>query len=343
MTEHTEAWWIDCDPGVDDALAIIMACAYGKNVVGLSCTFGNTYLEHATKNCAKILEVIDRKIPIYKGSSQPLSEHFTPESDGFFGKDALGDSIEYQHLKGYTDCIKEENGSLAMIRASKEAKAKNQKFIVIALAPLTTVAIAIALDKTLKDRVDKLLIMGGTVYGRGFTMMSTEFNFDRDPDAAYRVIRDFDNVTIVPTETATTGAHTLEETIEFRSIPTKVGKFWREISRVICIDRNDENSKNINFFFVEILEYVDAIYDAVTMCVALDESVIKKMVTVRATVDTRGKYTRGGLVAHWEDVNKHHDEYLGDDSKSAKKVNIVMELHREKVIALMSASMLKFE
>jgi purine nucleosidase len=331
-SQHNEAWWIDCDPGVDDACAIMMACAFKKNIVGISVTYGNAVIEIAIHNVLKLLEIMNKKIPVYPGAQHPICSTERESSDGFFGKDSFGDAQDYADLKGFQDCLQEENGALAMIKASKLAKEKNQKFIVVALAPLSTIALAAALDHTIKDRVDSLFVMGGAVSGQGFTNMSTEFNFDRDPEAAHKTLECYDNITILPIETAPTATHTLEESIEARSVLTPLGKFWKAISRVLCIDKKDETG------------YSCAIFDAVCMACALDESVIQKSILVHATIDIQGKFTKGTLIVEQVD-NEHHDEFYGIDSEKDKKkvARIILECDRKKCISYINGAVLKYE
>jgi purine nucleosidase len=111
------------------------------------------------------------------------------------------------------------------------------------LAPLTTLAIAIGLDQSLAERVDELWIMGGAIDGIGFMNLSTEFNFDRDPDAAYRVLRDFKNIKIVPIETGPNGTFTAEETVSIRLAGTEFSKFFKEISYKLLIDKDENEGK----------------------------------------------------------------------------------------------------
>lgn len=239
---ETEIWWIDCDPGTDDALAIALMFAHRK-VAGMTVSLGNGTVELCCKNTAKILGALGQRVPIYRGSSKPIASHDFEGTDGYFGVDSLGDSKMYRDYPGYIDCLKEENGHLALLRASKEAKKNKKKFKILALAPLTTLAIAVGIDSKFVERVDELYIMGGAVQGIGFMSMSTEFNFDRDPDSAYRVLRDFNNITVVPIESGKSGTFTLEETVSIRFAGTEFSKFFKEISFKMLIDQDDNEGK----------------------------------------------------------------------------------------------------
>lgn len=69
---------IDCDPGIDDAIAIILAIQHpGFEILGITTTFGNATLEQATKNALRIVELSGKPIPVYKGASKPMVVPFS--------------------------------------------------------------------------------------------------------------------------------------------------------------------------------------------------------------------------------------------------------------------------
>ncbi len=84
---------IDCDPGIDDAMAITLAMEYSDfEILGISTVFGNAGIEQATENALKIVELSGKKIPVYKGAKRPLV--IPPESppDFVHGVDGLGNT-----------------------------------------------------------------------------------------------------------------------------------------------------------------------------------------------------------------------------------------------------------
>ena len=84
---------IDCDPGIDDAMAIILAMQYsGFDIVGITTMFGNAYLDQATRNALTVVELSGRKIPVYKGAAKPLHIKLEPPPDFVHGKDGLGNT-----------------------------------------------------------------------------------------------------------------------------------------------------------------------------------------------------------------------------------------------------------
>ena len=177
--------YIDTDPGVDDALAILMAFdSPAHEVVGLGIAAGNVGLEHTVRNALKLCEIAGREdVPVYAGCSAPLLH---PALDAAFvhGHDGFGDT-------GYAPAAREadaEHAALALLRLSHEHAGR---LLVVALAPLTNLALALKLDPTLPRRVARLVVMGGAVTGHGNMTPSAEFNVGFDPEAAHVVFSGF--------------------------------------------------------------------------------------------------------------------------------------------------------
>ncbi len=84
---------IDCDPGIDDAMAIILAMQYpGFDIVGITTMFGNASVDQATRNALTVVELSGRTIPVYKGAATPLRVALEPPPDFVHGKDGLGNT-----------------------------------------------------------------------------------------------------------------------------------------------------------------------------------------------------------------------------------------------------------
>ncbi len=123
-------------------------------------------------NSARILEIAKREVPVYPGCLEPMI-HPT-KSDGFHGKDGLGDSEYYRKMKGFTHCInKEKHASMVMLDLSR----KHGKISILALGPLTNIALALKLDPTFSERISRIILMSGSYAHRGNVKSSTEFNF----------------------------------------------------------------------------------------------------------------------------------------------------------------------
>ena len=175
---------IDTDPGVDDALALLMAFdAPRHEVVALTIAAGNVGLKHTVANALKLCEVAEVDIPVFAGCDAPLL-HAAPDASYVHGRDGFGDI-------GYAPAAKQaeaEHAALAIIRLSH---AHAGRLVVCMLGPLTNLAVALKLDPTLPQRIGRIVVMGGAVTGQGNTTPTAEFNIGFDPEAAWVVFEAF--------------------------------------------------------------------------------------------------------------------------------------------------------
>lgn len=175
---------IDTDPGVDDALALLMAFdAPRHEVVALTIAAGNVGLAHTVANALKLCEVAEVDIPVFAGCDAPLL-HAAPDASYVHGRDGFGDI-------GYAPAAKQaetEHAALAIIRLSH---AHAGRLVVCMLGPLTNLAVALKLDPALPQRIGRIVVMGGAVTGQGNTTPTAEFNIGFDPEAAWVVFEAF--------------------------------------------------------------------------------------------------------------------------------------------------------
>jgi purine nucleosidase len=175
---------IDTDPGVDDALALLMAFdAPRHEVVALTIAAGNVGLAYTVANALKLCEVAEVDIPVFAGCDAPLL-HAAPDASYVHGRDGFGDI-------GYAPAARQaeaEHAALAIIRLSH---AHAGRLVVCMLGPLTNLAVALKLDPTLPQRIGRIVVMGGAVTGQGNTTPTAEFNIGFDPEAAWVVFEAF--------------------------------------------------------------------------------------------------------------------------------------------------------
>ncbi len=173
----TQKLIIDTDCGVDDAIALLMALTDpSAEVIGITCVSGNVPLHHVVRNVGIVLDAIGAgPIPIFQGAARPILA--SPyHADDVHGSDGLGDA-------GFpaTDRKPEtEHAALALIRLARE----NPGATLVALGPLTNVALALAIEPALPQLLGKTVIMGGAVHGVGNTSAVAEFNIYADPEGA---------------------------------------------------------------------------------------------------------------------------------------------------------------
>ena len=167
---------IDCDPGIDDSLAILLALNSDElEVLGLTITSGNVPARMGAKNALKTLQIANRlDIPVYVGEEFPLQRKLITAQDTH-GEDGIGENF-YDDVKG--DIL--EGGVDFIIDTLK----REEKVSIIALGPLTNIAKALMKDKDAFDNLDEFVSMGGAFRIHGNCSPVDEFNYWVDPHAA---------------------------------------------------------------------------------------------------------------------------------------------------------------
>lgn len=173
---------IDTDPGVDDAMAILMALKASKvlKVEALTTVDGNVGLEKVTRNALAILELAERNdIPVYQGVSHPLERQQEYAND-FHGDNGMGNICLPKPKKA----VETENAVDFLISLVNQ---NPKEIVLVTIGPLTNIALAIKKDSTFAKKVKKLVMMGGAEHGGNATPVA-EFNFYHDPEAAKIVL-----------------------------------------------------------------------------------------------------------------------------------------------------------
>jgi purine nucleosidase len=188
---------IDTDAGVDDAHALMMALARPElNILAITTLTGNIGVEHVNQNVFTVLDVMERDVPVYQGANQPLVKPWQWETEAFHGTDGLGDWPDRPSTSRH---LEPEHGVQTLIRL---ANAYPGEITLVALGPLTNVALAVRLDPTFPTKIKQLVFMGGTIAARGNTRIpSAEFNIYCDPEAAHIVLHTFPQSTMLSWET----------------------------------------------------------------------------------------------------------------------------------------------
>jgi len=281
MTERQKLL-IDTDPGVDDALAILMAYAQPQvEVVALTIAAGNVGLAHTVRNALKLLEVIGVDTPVHAGAAWPLVR---PADDAAFvhGQDGFGD-IGY--LPATRD-VEAEHAALAMIRLS-HAHAGALTFVM--LGPLTNLALALSLDPGLPQRVKRLVIMGGAVSGRGnVARIPVEFNTGFDPEAAHIVMSRWPDYELVDWEATLAHGIPFIESDAWMAAGTPAADFYQAISRKTrdWMRRTREADRW-------------AAADALAMAVVVAPDGVQEWAQRPVAIELDGSLTRGATVVDW--------------------------------------------
>ncbi|HSX62481.1 MAG TPA: nucleoside hydrolase [Tahibacter sp.] len=298
---------IDTDPGVDDALALLMAYERAE-VAALTIAAGNVGLGHTVTNALRLTELVAAGTPVFAGCAEPL---VLPAADAAFvhGADGFGDA----GLPLPQRPAEAEHAALALIRLTREHPGR---LTLVALGPLTNLALALRLDPTLPQRVARLVVMGGAVTGRGNTSVPAEFNIGFDPEAAHIVFSSWPQFELVDWEATMRHGIPLDRFEAWLAAGDARAKLYDAISRKIRVFMRERGRPGI------------VLADALAMAVVLEPGCVRRAEHRHVAIELAGALTRGATVVDW-------------DGRSGKPPNarIVLELDQSRFEAMIAAAL----
>ena len=284
---------LDCDPGVDDAMALLWGLADPRvDIVAIGTVWGNVSVDLTTVNALRLLEIGGRPdIPVAKGARRPLLGPDPDFENGVHGKDGQGDTNlpmpETVHI--------EETAAAQIVRLANE---RPGELTLVAVGPLTNLAIALALDPGIADRFRQVVLMGGAFQVPGNVTPIDEANIWHDPEAAQMVMDAGWPLTIVG----------LDVTEEARVTETML--------RDLAATGNPStvHLQQISDGYLDIYtgrygseERQCPMHDALALGIAVDESLLVHAPMAQVWVELHGTVTRGATVADlrsWADPAK---------------------------------------
>jgi inosine-uridine nucleoside N-ribohydrolase len=181
---------LDCDPGHDDAIALLLALASPEvNLLGVTAVSGNQTLEKTTANAIRVLDHVGRReIPVAAGADRPLvrERHVAAEVHGETGLDG----------PDLPPPSREPEPAHAIDWIATTLTASESPITLVPTGPLTNIALFLARYPELATRVERIVLMGGA-FGEGNVTPAAEFNIWADPEAAYRVFTTGIDLTMV--------------------------------------------------------------------------------------------------------------------------------------------------
>lgn len=239
---------LDCDPGHDDAMALLMALASDKiDLLAVTTSAGNQKPEKTFENAKKLLALADREeIPVAKGANKPLLRELII-AENIHGKTGL-DGAELPDPSVPALTIPANDLIAEILKNSQE------KITLVATGPLTNIAIFLLSHPELKEKIEMISFMGGACFGGNYSPHA-EFNIYVDPEAASIVVnsgvpiamfgldvtlkaqlfeKDIQEIRAVGNSVATTMA----DLLDFFNLTTTV-PFWADKSHVEGIHMHD--------------------------------------------------------------------------------------------------------
>ncbi len=181
---HPRKFIFDTDPGVDDAMAFLFALASPElELVGVTTVFGNGGIRTTTQNALRLVELVDRSdIPVVAGAARPLLHPYTGRGARVHGADGFGET----HLPAPTG--KPQPGHAAQFIVDR-VMADPGRISLVAVGPLTNLALAVSLEPRIAQAVRQVVIMGGSAARPGNVTAVAEANIHND-SAAARIVFD---------------------------------------------------------------------------------------------------------------------------------------------------------
>ncbi len=301
---------IDCDPGLDDAIAIFMIINNPNfNIRAVTPVAGNQTVDKTSKNALDLTDYAGSDVPVAIGAARPLFKKLVT-AEHVHGKTGLGDiSLPHSH--------RAFSGLNAFEMIYQEAERHENELEIIALGPLTNIAITLLKYPDIKEKIKRITIMGGSC-GCGNDTPAAEFNIYADSDAAKIVFDSGIPLTMVGLD-ATHKAMVYEEEInEISGYNNKVAQVAARIltnSLSFCRKHGFEGS---------------VMHDPLAMACVMDPSVISTK-KLRVDIETKGAFTNGKTVADIFNV-------------TGKKANadVAMDINRERFIKILKKAMMDY-
>jgi purine nucleosidase len=185
---------LDCDPGHDDAVAILLALASPDDIdlLGLTVVGGNVLLQSTLLNARKVVTLAQRNCKVFAGCPRPMMRDMVT-AEHVHGETGL-DSGSGQPLGEPTVPVEPQHGVNFIVETVRAEP--DQTVTLVAVGPLTNIAVAFAMAPDIIPRVKELVIMGGAGFEPGNITPAAEFNIYVDPQAARAVFESGVNLTM---------------------------------------------------------------------------------------------------------------------------------------------------
>ncbi|MEG2538956.1 MAG: nucleoside hydrolase [Clostridium sp.] len=297
---------IDCDPGVDDSLAIYLALSHeGFDVKAITVVGGNVSLDKTSANALNLVDYLGHDIKVAKGSNGPLVRSLEI-ADHVHGESGIGDVS----LKASTRSFYEKN---AYETIKEEAIKAKGELNIIALGPLTNLAVAIKSYPEIKTLIKGITLMGGAARGGNVTPCA-EFNIYVDPEAAKIVYESGIPITQLGLD-ATHKAFLTGEEVDNMALSMTSDKAINAVKLLKYTQKLCEQFGNEGI----------VMHDPSAVAYMVDSSIFECH-QYHVDIETKGTLTRGKTVVDFDNV-----------TKKPRNVNVALNTDRIKFIDLIQS------
>ncbi len=268
---------LDCDPGHDDAIAICLACASPEiELLGITTVAGNQTGDKTFLNALKVLSLIGQQVPVARGFDKPLLRELVtaPEVHGVSGLDGA----DLPAPRGEPLALHAVEFLIDTLRRSPE------KVWLVPTGPLTNVAVALTLAPDVKDKIARIVLMGGGIRDVNVTP-AAEFNIYVDPEAARLVFHAGVPLTMVGLDATHKALFTRAEGAVLEKTGGPIARTFAQLLRFF-IRANEE-----------LFGFAGApLHDPLAVAAVIDPTLIRTK-PLYVDVEIHGELTRGATVA----------------------------------------------
>jgi inosine-uridine nucleoside N-ribohydrolase len=210
---------LDCDTGSDDAIAIFAAATHPDlDLLAITTVNGNVALEHVTENTLRAVDLVQAGVPVYAGAARPFVRPDFP-----IPRAILNEGSEFQQalldVPPATSTPERQNAVRFLVETYLDDA--NADVTLVAVGPLTNVALALASEPRLAARIPRLVVMGGAAFASGNVSAVAEFNIWVDPEAAEAVFSaGIREIVVVPLDATHSAPLTAADCDAFEAIGT---------------------------------------------------------------------------------------------------------------------------
>lgn len=267
----------DCDPGIDDALALLHLGGVGGELLGAVSVHGNVPAPTGAENAIRILDVMGMEdVPVWTGAARPMAQPLMT-AEHVHGPDGLGGVNSGPPPRPVSKGI----GAVQIVEL---AHAHPGEFTLVAVGPLTNLGLALLLEPNLPELIPEVMIMGGAMLPPGNVTENAEANTWHDPEATQLVIEADWQKTFVTLDATMQTVLSDAQLEQLANSDNPRAKFAWEI---------------LQFYLGAYEQWLGRkscpLHDPLAMALALDPT-LATYVTYPTTVEMRGEHTRGSLV-----------------------------------------------
>lgn len=298
---------IDTDTASDDAVALVMAMRYpGVQIEAITVVAGNVPVDQGVQNALYTVELCQQAIPVHRGMSAPLARPL--ETAQFVhGQDGMGDIG--LPLTGRSPASDE-----AVCVLIETIHQYAGEITLVALGPLTNIAVALRQDPSIAQAGPECIIMGGTGRGHGNVTPVAEYNFWADPEAAHIVFESGMSIKMVGWDISRTFAvFNPADASALRAIDTPLARFCVDIQKTV--EQFALTTTHLQGFDLP---------DPIAMAIALDPSVATSTQRCFVAIETVSTLCRGQSVV----------DLLGATAREAN-AEVIREASREQFLRIL--------